>query len=79
MGRKDDKAAVSHLTLVVKNPLANIGDARDMGSISGSEISPEGGNGNPFQYSFLENSHRQRSLADFSPWHRKELDTTEAT
>ena len=55
MGRKDDKAAVSHLMLVVKNPLANIGDARDMGSISGSEISPEGGNGNPFQYSYQEN------------------------
>ena len=33
---------------VVKNPLANAGDA---GSIPGSGISPGGGNGNSFQYS----------------------------
>ena len=39
---------------VVKNP-ANAGDAGDMGSISGSGKSPEKGNGNPFQYSHLEN------------------------
>ena len=38
----------------VKNP-ANAGDAGDMGSISGSGKSPEKGNGNPFQYSCLEN------------------------
>ena len=55
MGRKDDKAAVSQVTLVVKNPPANIRDARDMGSIPGLGISPEGGNGNPFQYSYQEN------------------------
>ena len=30
--------------------------ARDPGSISGLGISPEERNGNPFQYSFLENS-----------------------
>ena len=30
--------------------------AGDMGSISGSERSPEEGNGNPLQYSCLENS-----------------------
>ena len=42
--------------LVVKNPPANAGDARDMGLIPGSERSPGGGNGNPFQYSSLENS-----------------------
>ena len=55
MGRKDDKAAVSQVTLVVKNPPANIRDSRDMGSIPGLGISPEGGNGNPFQYSYQEN------------------------
>ena len=38
--------------LVVKNSSANAGDA---GSIPGSGRSPEGGNGNPFQYSCLEN------------------------
>ena len=41
---------------VVKNPPANEGDARDRDSISGSGRSPEVGNGNPLQYSCLENS-----------------------
>ena len=40
---------------VVKNPPANAGDAEDSVSISGSGRSPGGGNGNPFQYSCLEN------------------------
>ena len=40
---------------MVKNPPANAGDARDVGSISGVERSPGEGNGNPLQYSFLEN------------------------
>ena len=38
---------------VVKNPPANIGD---MGSILGLGRSPGEGNGNPLQYSLLENS-----------------------
>ena len=37
---------------VVKNPSANAGDA---GSIPGLESSPREGNGNPLQYSRLEN------------------------
>ena len=37
---------------VVKNLPANVGDA---GSIPGSGRSPGGGNGNPLQYSCLEN------------------------
>ena len=41
---------------MVKNPPTNAGDIRDMGSIPGLERSPGEGNGNPFQYSFLENS-----------------------
>ena len=41
---------------VVKNPLANAGDAGDVGSIPGSGRSPGGGNGNPLQYSCLRNS-----------------------
>ena len=40
---------------MVKNLTANIGGARDMGSIPGSGISLEGGNGNPLQYSCLGN------------------------
>ena len=38
---------------VVKDPLANAGDKS---SIPGSGRSPGEGNGNPCQYSFLENS-----------------------
>ena len=41
---------------VVKNLPASAGDARDMGSIPGSGNSPGVGNGNPLQYSCLENS-----------------------
>ena len=41
---------------VVKNPSANAGDARNEGSVPGSGISPAVGNGNPLQYSWLENS-----------------------
>ena len=39
--------------------------------------SPGGGDGNPLQYSCLENLHGQSSLAGYSPWGRKESDTTE--
>ena len=41
---------------MVKNPVANAGDARDMGSIPGWEKSSGVGNGTPLQYSCLENS-----------------------
>ena len=40
---------------VVKNPLANAGDAGDVGSTPGSGRSPGGENGNPLQDSCLEN------------------------
>ena len=45
----------SQVALVVKNPPANAGGIRDMGLIPGSGISPEGGHGNPLQYSCLRN------------------------
>ena len=45
----------SQVTLVVKNPPADAGDIRDVGSIPGPERSPGGGNSNPLQYSYLEN------------------------
>ena len=41
--------------LVVKNPLANAGDIRDVDSIPGLGRSPGEGHGNLLQYSFLEN------------------------
>ena len=40
---------------VVKNLPANAGDTGDTGSIPGSGRSPGEGNGNPLQYSYLEN------------------------
>ena len=43
------------LALVVKNPPANAGDSRDVGSIPGLGRYPGGGHGNPLQYSRLEN------------------------
>ena len=33
--------------------------------------------GNPLQYSCLENPHGQRSLVGYGPWGHKESDTTE--
>ena len=38
-----------------KESACNAGNARDAGSIPGSGRSPEGGNGNPLQYSCMEN------------------------
>ena len=40
---------------VVKNPPADPGDIRDIGLIPRSGRSPGEGNGNPLQYSCLEN------------------------
>ena len=34
------------------------------------------GNGNSLQYSCLDTPHGQKILAGYSPWGRKELDTT---
>ena len=45
----------SQVVLMVKNPPANTGDARDAGSIPGLGRSPGEGHGNPLQYSYLEN------------------------
>ena len=57
-----------------KESACNMGD---LGSIPGLERSPGGGHGNPLQYSCLENLHGWRTLVGYSPWGRKELDTTE--
>ena len=62
----------------VKN-LPAIQELQETVSIPGLERSPRGGHGNSLQYSCLENPHGQRSLAGYSPWGCKELDTTEAT
>ena len=52
-------------------------DAGDLGLIPGLGRFLGGGHSNPLQYSFPENPHGQRSLAVYSPWGCKELDTTE--
>ena len=63
---------------MVKNRPANAADAGDAGLISGSGRSPAVGNGNPLQYSCLENS------MDIGEWRvivhggHKELDTTDS-
>ena len=68
---------------MVNNAPANAGDIRDAGSTPGSGRSPGEGNGNPFQYSCLQNPTArlpgQRSLMGYSPRGRKESDLTEAT
>ena len=66
------------MPLVVKNPPATAGDVGDLDLIPGSGRSPGGGNGNPLQYSCLENP------MDRGAWqatvHRvTESDMTEAT
>ena len=43
------------MALVVKNPAANAGDVRDLGSIPGPGRCPGEGSGNPLQRSCLEN------------------------
>ena len=65
---------------MVKNLPANVGDLRDVGSISRLGRPPGEGHGNPLQYSCLENLHRQRSLATgYSPLGCKESDMTKVT
>ena len=62
---------------MVKNPPTNQGDARAIGLTLGSGRSPGGRNGNPIQYSCLEKSHGQRSLAGYGPKACEESDTIE--
>ena len=59
---------------MVKNPPVNAGDLRDVGLLPGSGRSPGEGNGNPLQYSCLENpmdtvhmvTKSQTRLSDFT-------------
>ena len=62
-----------------KESTCNSGDKRDAGPIPGLRRSPGKGHGNPLHCSCLENPRGQRSLVGYSPWSRKESDTTEAT
>ena len=60
------------LLVVVKNPPANAGGARDTVSIPGLGRSPGGRNGDPLQYPCLENSMDRGCLAGCSPWDHEE-------
>ena len=62
---------------VGKESTCNAGDAGHVGSIPGLRRSRGGENGNPLQYSCLENPHGWRSLVGCSPQDHKEWDTTE--
>ena len=62
------------VAMTVKASAYNEGDP---GSISWSGRSPGEGNGNPLQYSGLENPMDKRSVVGYSPWGCKESDTTE--
>ena len=48
--------SASQVALMINHPLANAGDVGDVGSIPGLGRSLGVGNGNPLQYSCLENS-----------------------
>ena len=62
---------------MVKNPPANAGDVKAVGSIPGSRRSPGGGYGNLLQYSCLENPMDRGAWWATVHTDRKELDTTE--
>ena len=74
---------------VVKNPLASVGDAGDLGSVPGLWRFPGGGNGNPLQYSCLEHPmdrgvwwatvHRvAKSQMWMSDWKKSESEVTQS-
>ena len=67
------------MVLVVKNPLANTGNAGDMSLIPGSERSPGEGNSNLFQYSCLGNPMDRGDWRATVHGVAKDSDTTEAT
>ena len=64
---------------MVKNPSANAGHARDMGSIPGSGRSPGEENGYPLQYSCLENSMGRKAWRATVQGVAKDSDMTEHT
>ena len=65
------------MAVAVKNPPANAGYIRHVGSIPGSGRSPGGINGNPLQYSCLGNPTNRGAWWAYSPWGHKESETTE--
>ena len=66
------------MALVVKNPIANAGDVRDVGLIPAVGRIPWRRTWQPTPVFLPGESHGQRSLTGYSPWGHKELDMTEA-
>ena len=67
----------SQVVLVIKNPCANAGDIRDVGSVPGSGRCP-GEEGVAAHCSVLPGEpHGQRSLVGYSPQGHRDSDTTE--
>ena len=69
--RKWQESGAHLFSVCAKNPGSSAGkesacNAGDPGWIPGSGRSPGAGNGNPLQYSCLEDPHEQRSLAGYS-------------
>ena len=61
---------------MVKNPPANAGDTRDVGSNPASGRSPGEGNGNPLRYSCLENPMDRGAWWATVQWGPRESDVT---
>ena len=73
----DSRLSASQVVLVVKNLPVNAGDIKDASSVPGLGRFPGEGNGNPLQYSYLENPTdrgTQRATVQVI-----ESDTTEVT
>ena len=67
-----DTPEASQVALVVKNPPADAGDIRDVGSTPGLGRCPGVGNGTPTRVFLPGKFHGQRSLAGYSPWGHKQ-------
>ena len=69
----------SQVALVVKNPLADAGDAGDVGLIPGwgGSSEEEMATQLPTPVFLPGEFHRERSLADYSPWGHQESNMTE--
>ena len=63
------------MVLVVKNPPVNAGDIKDVNAIPGLGRSPGRGNGNPLQYSCLENPMDTEAWGTKSRTRLKQLGT----
>ena len=60
-----------------KESVFNAGDTGDMGSLPGWGRPPGGGNGNPLQYSYLENPMNRGAWTGYSPKDFQESDMPE--